>query len=276
MPEPLITILTVNYNTSDFIELILYALRKLTANAYKVSICDNGSTPADLAKLKLMADKSGNVELIFRQQNSSTTAHGEALDILIEKVNTKYTAILDSDCTFLIKHWDRRLIEYLDDKSKIVGSTSPQNRAGARVGGGGFPLPFAVLFETQAYKNLGIQCIPDDIEAGQDTCWQWEPKFTKAGYTGKTFITKNSRDFKQGPFASLTGIEQYYTEQGQLIASHFGRGATNGAAKYFQQLRIPLVTRCLKRYCGRLEKKEWMSRCRQIIDEQASPKEPAA
>ena len=269
MPEPLITVLTVNYNTAVFVELMLYALSKLTFNPYKVIICDNGSKKNDIINLNNIVQKNKNVEVIFRRQSVyGSTGHGEALDILIDMANTKYTAILDSDCTFLLKNWDEKLIKKIDNTTKIIGSTSPKNRAGNRIGAADFPLPFAVLFETKTYKALDIKCVCEDTKKGRDTCWQWKMKFTQKGYKGKTFITKNTRDFKNGPFADLTGIEEYYTDQEQLIASHFGRGTNSGAAKYFKWLKIPLVSGYIKRYFGRVDKKKWLEKCYQIIDGQ--------
>jgi glycosyltransferase involved in cell wall biosynthesis len=270
MPKPLITVLTVNYNTSDFIELMLYSFSKLTVNPYEVIICDNGSKNKDISKLKMLTQKNDHVELFFRKQTKSgSIAHAEALDLLIEKVDTKYTVIMDSDCVFLLKNWDEILIKNIDNKTKITGSTSPENRRGNRIGGGNFPLPFAVLFETKVYKELNISCLPDDKIKGQDTCWQWEPGFISNGFRGKTFITRNTRDFKQGPFADLTGVEDFFTDEGELIASHFGRGSSSGAGKYFKQFKIPIISGCLRRCCGRIEKRKWIAKCYEIINEQS-------
>lgn len=270
MAEPLITVLTVNYNTSDFIELMLYSLSKLTATPYKVIICDNGSKNKDISKLKISAQKNNNVELLFRQQTKpGSIAHAEALDLLIEKVDTKYTVIMDSDCVFLLKSWDEKLIEKIDDKVKVIGTTCPEDRCGQRIGAGAFPLPFAVLFETDVYKKLGIGCVSGDVKKGEDTCWQWKAKFTAGGYEGQTFITRNTRDFKKGPFRELTGIEEYYLDEDILIASHFGRGSSNGAAKYFKWFNIPVISAYIRRYYGRIEKKRWISKCCEIINEQS-------
>ena len=145
MNDPLITVVTVNYNTSDFIRLMLYALSRLTLHPYKVMICDNGSKENEISTLKKIAGKYNNVELIFRRQTSiGSIAHGEALDILIEKVDTKYTVIMDSDCTFLIKNWDDILIGRINDEVKIIGTQLHTNKFPKP---DDFPLPFAVLFE---------------------------------------------------------------------------------------------------------------------------------
>lgn len=270
MPEPLITVLTVNYNSSDFVGIMLYALRKLTRSPYKVIICDNGSVEEDKQNLAGYVKGYENTELIFRQQTGpGSIAHGEALDILIRKADTKYTVVMDADCTFLIKDWDLILTGMIDDVTKIAGSTSPAERGGGRIGKGEFPMPFAALFETETYRKLGISCMPGDILKGQDSCWQWADKFLGAGFKGGVLIPKNTRDFKEGPFADLTGVEEYYTDTGDLVASHFGRGSTSGAHKYFRWLKAPLISKYIKRYYGGIEKRKWIYRCREIIDSQS-------
>lgn len=269
MPDPLITVLTVNYNTSDFIELMLYALSKLTANPYKVIICDNGSKKRDILKLARIAKKNNNIELIFRQQSEAgSKAHGEALDILISMVSSKYTTILDSDCTFLLKGWDEKLIKKIDDKVKIIGSGFHSVDKEKRASGEEFPLPFASLFETKVYKTLAISCMPENVPNKKDTCWQWQHKFISGGYNGLTLTGLNTRYFKKGRFASVLVATEYYTPDGSLIASHFGRGSNSGAAKYFKWLKIPVVSGFLKRCYGKFEKKKWISKCYEIINEQ--------
>ena len=50
--ESLISILIVNYNSADFTELSLYALKKLTCYPYDVYILDNYSAAEDYEKLQ--------------------------------------------------------------------------------------------------------------------------------------------------------------------------------------------------------------------------------
>lgn len=269
MTEPLITIVTANYNTSDFIKLMLYALDKLTFNPYKVIICDNGSKDSDILNLVKIAQNDENVELVFRKQTSEASqAHAEALDILISKANTKYTVTLDSDCTFLVKDWDTKLLKEINGKIKIVGSGFPSINKENKNRGKGFPLPFISLFETEVYKELNISCLPGDIKKAEDTCWQWPHKFTHAGYKGFALVGKNTRYFKKGRFGGILGVAEYYTTDGNLTACHFGRGASSGAAKYFKWLKIPVFSGLLKRCCGRIDKKKWISKCYEIINEQ--------
>ncbi|MBN1457802.1 MAG: glycosyltransferase [Sedimentisphaerales bacterium] len=266
--KPLLSIIITNYNTLDFVKLSLTAIKKLTKNTYQVLINDNGSGPFEIAKLKKIAAREPKVNAFFRKSTrSGSYAHAEAVDLMIEKADTKYIVVLDSDCTFLLKNWDQRLIDQINDKVKIAGTPMAKGRNLNKPDD--FPFQFAVLFETETYKNLNISCMPRNIAKGEDTCWQWKPKFTEAGYSGKILIAKNTRDFNQGPFGDLTGIEDFFTDEDELIASHFGRGSSSGAGKYLKRIKIPIISGCLRRCCGIMEKKKWIARCYDIINEQS-------
>jgi hypothetical protein len=266
--KSLLSIVITNYNTLNFVKLSLFAIKKLTLNQYVVLINDNGSRPSEIVVLKKMADENSNIKVFLRKTSykEASYAHAEALDLMIEKVETPYTVILDSDCTFLLRGWDQRLINCINDTVKIVGTSLPKGRSCLKPYD--FPFQFAVLFETETYRQLDISCMPREIKKGEDTCWQWKPKFVQGGYKGKILITKNTRDYKQGPFGDLVGVEEYYMDDGELIASHFGRGSSGGAAKYCKWLKIPVVSGYVKRYYGNIEKKKWISKCYKIINEQ--------
>ena len=276
MSKPLITIVSANYNDSLFKELMLYAFDKLTFNSFKTIFMDNGSDKRNVSVLRKLLENYDNLNIIYQNQNvAGSQGHGEALDKMIDMVDTKYTVVMDSDCTFLMKNWDEYLLNEIDDKIKIIGSSSPPDRAGIRIGGGDFPLPFATLFETNIYKKLNISCMPGDVTKGEDTCWEWKTKFINNGFSGKTFITKNTRDYKDGPFGKLTGIEEYYTDNDKLIASHFGRGASGGLAKYTSKddkkfynliIALPYLGNIFAKYRGKNEMQLWIEKCYNIID----------
>jgi glycosyltransferase involved in cell wall biosynthesis len=266
MSEPLITVLTVNYNTSEFIELMLYALRKLTHNSFKVIICDNGSDRKDISKLTDITEGHKNIEILFRNQSApGSIAHGEALDILIEMVTTKYTVILDSDCTFLIKNWDDMLINQINEKVKIIGARLHTDKF---LKPDDFPMPFSVLFETEAYKRLNISCMPGNIQSGEDSCWEWKPKYLNSGYTAALLNAKHTRHHKDGPLGTVICAEYYLPGINDIFASHFGRGSSGGTAKYFKRLRIPFISGYIKRCYAEIEKRKWISSCNEIINGQ--------
>src|SRR5258706_11689809 len=123
MEKQIITICTVNYNSSDFIELLLYALKKLTSSPYKVVIRDNNSKLKNYNKLEKVVSKYSNVKL-YRSSTllRGSEAHGEALNDLVSQIDTPYGVIIDADATFLAKDWDKILIEKINDKMPIIGT----------------------------------------------------------------------------------------------------------------------------------------------------------
>ena len=148
MSKPLITILTVNYNTSDFIELMALAFRKLTKNSYKLIVCDNGSKPEHLLKLVQLEQRDENVETIFRVQSAPGSAgHGEALDILVGMVDTPYFAVMDADATFLTKNWDEKLLAQFNDKVRAAGT--PYEKSTDKWHD--FPINFCALYESETF-----------------------------------------------------------------------------------------------------------------------------
>ncbi len=263
-----LTVLVTNYNTSRFVELSLYALAKLTITPFKVLINDNGSDEKNLAKLRTFEKRYPFVQVYYRNiQLKTSYAHADALDFLIPKSQSKYTAILDSDCTPLMRGWDRYMIEKIDARVKIVGSPLGEGWSGTKPTD--FPFQFMVLFETAAYKKLGILCVPRDIAAGEDTCWQWRPKFLEAGFGGHCFRAENTRFYKEGPFRDIR-CGEYYTEDGKLIGSHFARG-TSPKGKFAPKNRV------LNHIAGavnfsalawKIQSARWIKRSRAIIDAQ--------
>lgn len=266
MSKPLITILTVNYKTADFIDLMLYSFKKLTKNSYKVLICDNYTSDKEVVKLAKVAQKYDNVEVIFRKQTQfGSMGHAEALDLLVSKVQTPYFAIMDSDCVFLIKDWDTVLLSYLDEKTKVIGTTLHKTNEFLKPLD--FPLVFAALYETRTFKELNPSFMPGNIkeDKSKDTGWQIRDSYLNNGYEAKVFDTVNTKFFSDTPFGELY-CSVYYLEN-ELIASHFGRGSSGGVAKYNNKwwFKIPILSRFIRRYIGLNEMKEWMKICYHII-----------
>jgi len=267
--DPLITILTVNYRTANFIDLMLFSFEKLTKNNYKVIICDNYSTNKEVVQLALVVHKYKNIEVILRKQTEfGSIGHAEAMDLLISKVNTPYFVTMDSDALFLKKNWDDDLISKIDDKVKLIGTTLAPTTNNSKPTD--FPLVFAVLYETKIFKELEISFMPKDTlnNPAQDTGWELRGKYISNNYTGEVFKGKNTKFSLDTPFKHLY-CAVYYMDN-QLMASHFGRGSSGGAAKYNTKwwFKIPFVSKFIRKYIGLKEKKEWIDICYKIIDKE--------
>ncbi|MBU0707856.1 glycosyltransferase family 2 protein [Patescibacteria group bacterium] len=268
--KPLIDVLIVNYNTADFVALTLWALKKLTDNPYRVIILDNRSTEKDCNQLYKIVEDYDNVTL-ERSDKSITgeAAHAYGLNYLTQQVTAPYFAILDADATWLIKGWDTILFEELNEKVKVAGTQAPVGSHKEA----DFPLVFCMLFETQAFKEINPNFNPPpppQVGVGAGL----RQKYHDAGYTGKVIEMKNTRTYKDGPFAELICAEYYLDrDYRNIFASHFSRGSTLGVNKYMSTgfkflYKTPIWGRWLLRHKGAQEKKRWIQICRDIINQQ--------
>ena len=267
MKSRTLTILIVNYNSSEFVELSLCALKELTKNPYEVFILDNGSRISDCRNLERTCSRYDNVFLERKKTNlKGSLAHGSALNYLVEKVRTPYFSVLDADATWLIKGWDEILISKINDKVKVIGTQAAGNKPKD------FPLMYAILFETEAFRKLNIDFRPKDITKYRDTGYEIREKYLAAGFEGETIDIELTRVFQNGPFKDIICAEFYLVGYEHIFASHFGRGSTSGAHKYRKgcgiSYKLPIIGRYLRVCRGRREKNKWIRICKDIVDKQ--------
>lgn len=263
----MLTILITNYNTSDFIELSLYSLKKLTKNSYVVYVYDDGSNPADYQQLQKIIIPYKNVTLIrgVAHQLDGEAAHSTALNSLTPLIQTPYFCILDSDAFWLKKNWDEILVGQLDHQIKAIGTQPPPLKPQD------FPAIFAILLETETFKKLNVQFSTPSQPGVRGIGHQLRSRYLAAGFAGKTIESKITRSYKHGPFKDIICAEYYLDKDYQKIfASHFGRGSSGGIAKYQNLVyHLPIIGNRLLAQKGQKEKKLWLDLCRKIIDEQA-------
>ena len=260
------SILIVNFNTSDFIDVALYAISKLTKYPYTVYILDNGSKRAEYNKLKRICNHYEHVSL--ERWNTSlrgSLAHGTALNYLVKKVDTPFFSILDADAVWLIKDWDETLMKRITKKVKVIGTQAPPMKYQD------FPLMFAIFFESRTFMNLEVDFRPVNINQHVDTGYDLREKYGMKGYRGEVITCYNSSKYQKGPFRSLLVGEYYLEGINPIFASHFGRGATLGGEKYVRS-SIPILKGYLAYLEGKKEKRRWISICRKIIDDQTNKK----
>ena len=261
----IITIITVNFNTSDFIALILTALNKLSYFPYKVIICDNGSANKDVKRLVYICRNYDNVKLIFRKQTScGSIGHAEALDLLVSEVETSYFVAMDSDAIMLQKNWDKLMIEQINNKVKIIG-TPPEPTQNIKPHK--YPLPYLALYETKTFKKINQSFMPTKLK---DTAEILKDKYIEFGYLQKIFYVRSARQNNNLRYLPIICNEYYLNEEDMknkiIFASHFGRGATLGAAKYLKKINVPVIAKLLKKFIGYKEKRKWINISYQIIE----------
>jgi len=269
MNNPIITILIVNYNSSDFVALSLYAIKNLTKYPYKIFIIDNNSKKSDYKRLVTICSKYKNCILEHSETSlRGSTAHGTALNYLVSKVDTPYFSILDSDASWLIKNWDHILINQIDNRVKVIGTQAPIGSKKPQ----DFPLMFAILFETETFKKLNIDFRPSLNNIYLDTGNELQIKYLSAGFKGKILNMKNTRYFKKGPFKDVICGEYYLDGIDQIVASHFGRGSSVGEQKYRKEhgilYNLPLIGKYFRLRKGKNQKKTWLEISSNIIDSQ--------
>lgn len=267
MNEELITIISVNYNTSDFLEVQLDAFTKLTKNKFKVLIADNGSNDKNLLYLSQMLPKFKNVWVYFRKQSAAgSVGHAEALDFLISKVETPYFLVMDADAVILKKNWDVELIKYIDRDTKAIGAPPIKGSPKAQ----DFPFSYIVFLETETYKKLNCSFMPiPGMEAqGKDTGFLIREYFFKNNLKVLCFDDHNTRHDKNGPYRDILCAEYYWKwDQENILACHFARGSSDGVTKYKYHwyYQIPLLSSVLKKYLGKRDRKKWISKTYELI-----------
>ena len=263
----MITILIVNYNSADFIDLLLYSLKKLTTNPYKIHILDNNSKKSDYKKLEKIIKKFTGIEAKLERSTLNLTgsmAHGTALNQITKNIETPYFVIVDPDATWLKKGWDEILLNELNEKVKAIGTQADNPDKPMD-----FPLVFATLFETETFKKLDVDMRPQNLTKKQDVGFLLRETYLVHGFEGRIIESKNTRLWKSGPFNSVIGTTEYYFNHDykNIFAAHFGRGS-NPFGKKMHKTKIPILRTIINYYDWKMSKKRWINICKEIVANQ--------
>lgn len=119
----------VNYNGYPFIEMLYRSIQKTISSdcPFQFNVCDNGSNPDEIKKLKHLAQESG-FRLLHRQQDNALSisfSHAASIDFLIGKMHetSDRIMIVDYDCFFIQKNWNVQF-EKLLRRGAFVCTTS--------------------------------------------------------------------------------------------------------------------------------------------------------
>lgn len=322
----MLTVITVNHNTSRFVGVLLRGLRKLTRHDYRVLVADTGSRARDYRRLLSLTDQHARVSvyrktglgllgelgdsatlrtfphpMLFRvmQPLAGNLAHGTALNALFGKIDTEYGIIVDSDFTFLKKHWDVELLEALRTRElELIGGTTTEADRPA-----GFPTVRFMLFRVDALRSSSV-----DFRPIKSLYLDWYPSLRRELMHSfpeyRSFLEAtdpNDQNFSldvgwhpmklcqdhriswslvqarpaDGPFAEFRGTETFYHVE-DLVGAHYVRGAWPLAWKrrpesQFKRL-LWLASGLLPLRQKRIEageKSRWLKVCRNLIDERA-------
>lgn len=265
-----LTVITVSYNSSDFIELLLFSLKKLSFYKLEILICDNGSTHKEIEQLKkILHDykKCFSINLLSRKQKyTASFEHATALDLMIKKIKTPYFMVMDADAVLLKKNWDKILVDEINyAASDVIGAPPVPNK----IKNVDFPSVYTTLFRTSVFRTLNSSFIPNRISFGEDTGYMIRKNYKKNKKKSIIFDVINTRHDHDKYYFSVLCATYYY--QNSLIASHFGRGSTNGYVKYSKIIsKFPFIGNFLINHIGTIEKKKWIAISKKIIEFQST------
>lgn len=264
-----ITIVTVNYNTSDFVELMVEAFHRLSTKRYKIIICDNGSDEKNIIHLVKIQKQNPNIEIFFRNQSAAgSIGHAEALDLLMKKVESPYCLVMDADCCVFKRDWDQILLEKLNEKVKVYG-TPRLLESGDTLDD--FPTTFSTIYDTEAFLSLGCSFMPGlgGAKENQDTGYLITKNFREAGLGYRNLVAKNTRHYKKGFFGNYLCAEYYLDEECRdLFSCHFSRGSSSGKDKYKDGLllRIPILKKFVRQFLGDRERRAWIRKSYELLE----------
>jgi glycosyltransferase involved in cell wall biosynthesis len=119
---PLVTIISVNYNTKEWIKLLVDKVSEFTKIPYELLIIDNGSSDGSVEYL----ESRGDVHLI---RTGANIGHDPALDYGFSFIRTRCAIVIDSDAHPIHHDWINTLISPLNNNCLISGVHHHRNYA---------------------------------------------------------------------------------------------------------------------------------------------------
>lgn len=111
------TVLTVNWNTLEFLEVLLRGVEQFSPPGTEVIVVDNASRDGSREMLKGMQGRPGLRSVLL----PINLGHGPALDLAASLVHTEFFVTLDVDAFPVSPDWLRVLQEHLDAGNRVVG-----------------------------------------------------------------------------------------------------------------------------------------------------------
>lgn len=111
-----LTVITVVENDSGIFDLMISSLYKFTDPMPKVIVCYQGGS--NIVMSKYVNDPNITIVPNKPAMSGGSNRHGDGLNKIFPMVNTKRTAIIESDCVLLDRGWD-----YVDfPKHKMIAA----------------------------------------------------------------------------------------------------------------------------------------------------------
>jgi len=209
----MITIISCNYHSKDFADILVRSIKKFSAKKYPVFIMDNSNEQ----------ELFNNDDYIVIKSKKNM-GHGAGLDYLISNcVNTEFTLVMDIDAHILRRGYDLELLKIIESDSKI-GLISPFRTASKPIH------PAMMFFRTNDIKNRismkPFNIMNDNIPIQMDV-GQFIPMSINQIYLKKTILLKEGNPFYKDLFGST------WTLNGEKTFYHFGYGTRLYGKKEF-------------------------------------------
>ncbi|KKM65587.1 hypothetical protein LCGC14_1489710 [marine sediment metagenome] len=219
-----LTVLTVVESDPGLLELMLRSVAKFTTPAPKVLICDN-QNGGNNSRIKLACKNIDiNVEIFENKPEffGGSNRHGSGLNRIFKHVETKYTAIVESDVVVLSDDWHKI------DPSCTVKASLKRNKEHL------YHMCFFICETEKLWKNDKlINFMPGNrkgkkkLSSGQNYEFDNDVGWRLCNYVNQKyvdlvgFIDCKGHDAKI--FKNLQSDEFHYDNN--VIAAHLGRGS---------------------------------------------------
>ncbi|MCE5341255.1 MAG: hypothetical protein LLF92_09040 [Planctomycetaceae bacterium] len=161
--DGLITVGTVNWYSSDYLEKLFKNLLEKAASPEKIRflIIDNtNGKDADIEKLKSLFQNI-TIEKNNPGNLKGSAAHSSGLNVLMQNIHTPYALIIDPDVHVFKKEWDKFLINLLNQNHIFAAGVSfPPWQLGMYHN---FPNPVFCFLETAAYRSFAPEWSAYDV-----------------------------------------------------------------------------------------------------------------
>ena len=150
----MISILTVSYNTRDFVKLLCRSVKRFTTWPYELIVVDCNSTDGTR---EWLAEQKG-IRLHALPENIK---HGPGLDVALSLAQYQYCLVLDSDSHLQRQGWENDLVGlyHADDNTRLVaakGTADPDSPSAKPIHA------CFMFFETRVFRDLGMSFIARD------------------------------------------------------------------------------------------------------------------
>lgn len=106
----MISIVVVNWNSYDWLDLLLESLERFTTTKYNVIVVDNSLNPKTITR--------SHVQQIVTGEN---IGHGAGLNLGASKAENLYTMFLDVDSHILCHNWDTYFLRFMKTHDLLAG-----------------------------------------------------------------------------------------------------------------------------------------------------------